>query len=246
MNLFAGYTSEAVKSTSLLQPQGDPAAIVASERKKDRRLAAAAGGAGAALLILIIAVKGPGAEAAAVMFMTVCACGAVPALRIQKRRRAVAERREQLEVAFSDLTGKLSVLLGAGMSARSAWDRIAGDYAKELKSGSRGRNYLYEEMELVRRLIKQGYSEEEAMTRFGERTGLPCYLRLVNLLEAERRSGGAEVRKTLAVETREAFENRLTIARRQGEKISSKLLLPMIAMFAMVVLILIIPAFMRW
>ncbi len=246
MNRIFDRKWEAAKAAALLYPDRPTEDVVAGEAQADRKLMITAAAAGLIFCILTAVFKGLGSEAAAVLILAAVGTGAVPALRVQRRRQALAGRKLELETDFSDLTAKLSVLIGAGMSVRSALEKLISDYRRDLSEGRQLRRFLYEEIDLALRLMKQGHTEEEALTRLGERLELPCYLRLVNLLVSEQKRGMTELKKALSLEAREAFEGRLTIARRQGEKISSRLLLPMIALFGMVVLILIIPAFMRW
>ena len=235
-----------MKCAELLYPEKRSGLVLEEERKKDRKLMTCAAAGGGVLTAAAVVAKGPGTEVATVLVLTVVFLAAVPLLRVQRRKEAVKERRMLLEEAFSELVSKLSVLMGAGASLKNAWERIVSDYRKEKGDDPKRRHPLYEEMDLTLRLMRQGFTEEEALTRFGERTGLPCYLRLVNLLESRQRTGMKDFCSVLSIEAREAFEHRLTLARRRGEKISSKLLMPMIVLFALVVMILIIPAFLSW
>ena len=54
---------------------------------------------------------------------------------------------------------------------------------------------------------------------------------------------GAELRERLQAEARETFEERKRNAKRKGEEIETKLLLPMTGMLVLVLAILVIPAF---
>lgn len=151
-------------------------------------------------------------------------------------------RDEQLESEYPVLVSKLAVLIGAGLSIRKAWERIVDDY-KKTKTETKP---LYEEMDLAVRRMGQGYTEEEALTEFGKRAGLNEYLRFIGTLESQRKNGKAELLAFLRDEANGALEKSLTVAKRRGEKMSSKLLIPMILLFAIVLALLIIPAFISW
>ena len=47
----------------------------------------------------------------------------------------------------------------------------------------------------------------------------------------------------LAAESAEAFRERLQLARRQGEQISARLLIPLLLLFALILVLLMVPAF---
>lgn len=163
----------------------------------------------------------------------------------KKEEDAEKENKDELEIEYSELTSKLSVLVGAGLSVRKAWEKMVADYRRERANGA-PRSALYEEMTLALRMINNGRTEEEAYQSFGERIGLSSYLRLSSILESNRKNGRAELRTFLSLEARQAFDERIMLAKKQGEKISSKLLIPMIMLFALVLLLLIIPAFMSF
>ena len=60
------------------------------------------------------------------------------------------------------------------------------------------------------------------------------------------RKGGEGFTAMLRAETTEAFEERKAIARQRGEKAGTKLLLPMIMMLAVVLVMIMVPAFMSF
>ena len=57
------------------------------------------------------------------------------------------------------MLSRLIIFLGAGMSIRTAWDRIAEDYKMAVKEGRRGLRYVYEEMYVTSSQLKSGESE---------------------------------------------------------------------------------------
>lgn len=54
------------------------------------------------------------------------------------------------------------------------------------------------------------------------------------------------MRKLLESEVEEAFKQRADLAKRKGEELSSKLLLPMFGMLAVVMVIVVAPAFLSF
>ena len=140
------------------------------------------------------------------------------------------------------MVGKLNVLTGAGLPIRQAWERMVRE--ADLKDGKR--RYLYEEMALTVHAMEQGAGEEMAYRDFGKRCGLPPYLRLGSLLEANGRKGTKGLAVLLEKEAADAFEERLQLARKQGEEVSSKLLFPMVLLFGLVLVLLMVPAFLAF
>ena len=159
----------------------------------------------------------------------------------QRRHEAMEKREKELELAYSELIWKLTVLLGAGLTVRGAWERIVSNYQKEREAGAEP-VILYEEMQMTMNSLTQGVFEETAYAEFGRRCGLPCYLRLGSLLETNVRQGRKGLLNQMQSEAEEAFRGRLQLAKRQGEEASSKLLIPMMILFALVLGILMIPA----
>ncbi|MBQ9387252.1 MAG: type II secretion system F family protein [Lachnospiraceae bacterium] len=188
----------------------------------------------------------PGKDAifSAVPVITAAAVFALFLREKTKRKEKMTERKTELETAYSEMVSKLAVLTGSGYTIQKAWEKLADEFKKEKRPDAG--NYLSEEMEYSLRQIKNGASCEAAMTRLGERTGLPEYMRLTGILVSSMKNGRDNLDAVLAAETRDAFEKRLLIAKRQGEKISSRLLAPMLMQFVLIVTLLIIPAFLSW
>ena len=62
------------------------------------------------------------------------------------KRKQKRNGKDQLLMDYSEVLSRLIIFLGAGMSIRTAWDRIAEDYKMAVKEGRRGPRYVYEEM----------------------------------------------------------------------------------------------------
>ena len=167
---------------------------------------------------------------------------------MQRRRRKeeLKKRKEKLELDYSELALKLSVLVGAGYSTRRALEKTAEDYRKEKEKRPKEKHYLSNELDYLLRLMNMGTPLEEVAARLGERTGVLPYMRLAGILESSEKNGRDDLIEKLETEAQSAFENRMILARRQGEKLSSRLLLPMFIQFGLIIAILIIPAFISW
>ncbi len=156
------------------------------------------------------------------------------------------KRKEQLLLEYSEVASKLQVYLGAGMTVRTAWEKMAQDYKTGLAAGRCRTSPAYEEVVKVCIDLQSGVAESEAYRRFGRRCGLRPYMKLASLLEQNRKSGLKNLRYLLEEEVVSAFEERKNIARRLGEEAGTKLLLPLFLMLGIVMVMVVTPAFLSF
>lgn len=148
----------------------------------------------------------------------------------------------QLMMDYPELMNKFTLLLGAGMTVRNAWGKIAQEY-EEKKRKNRQIRYAYEEWILTWNEMQNGVSETAALEGFGKRIGLPAYLKFSTLLAQNLRKGSKGLLELLEYEAMDAFEERKELAKRLGEEAGTKLLMPMMLMLMIVMLIIMYPAF---
>lgn len=170
----------------------------------------------------------------------------------QVHKRA-EERKRQLLLGYPDLMWKMTMLLGAGMSIRSAFFRISEEYRreKEKKSESMHRSfwrkqrpeYMYEEISFTCREMQSGIGEAQAYERFGKRCQLPEYIRIGSVLSQNLKKGAKGLTELLESEAETSLRDRKNQARKLGEQAGTKLLLPMILMLVVVLTVLMAPAF---
>lgn len=155
------------------------------------------------------------------------------------------ERLCQLQKDYPEIVSKLTLLLEAGMTIRSAWERITGDY---LRYGGRRerRRYAYEEIVYTNRQMQIGMPENLAYAQFGKRCGTILYLRFSSVLVQNLQKGTKSIVPLLKKEAEEALCERKERARQLGEEAGTKLLLPMAGMLALVLAIVMIPAFLSF
>lgn len=162
------------------------------------------------------------------------------ALKWQNQEKEAEKRRRQMSLDYPEIVSKLTLLLGAGMTVKRAWRKIVSDY--DVKS-SRDRRYAFEEMKYTCREMESGITESESYERFGKRCGIQEYIRLGALLSQNLRKGTKGLGDLLRLEAVQAFEERKARAKRLGEEAGTKLLMPMFLMLAVVLVIVIVPAF---
>ena len=183
-----------------------------------------------------------GSQAGAALWLLLAAAG-IAAFRgkSEKLKKAAKDRDRQLELDYPELISKLTLLFLAGLTIRSAWNRIVTEYIRGREAGKPLR-YAYEEMLLTTREMQSGMQEGEAYDRFGRRCKLAGYVKLGVLLKQNLQKGSRGLTQLLTYEGIQAMEERKNLAKRMGEEASTKLLLPMLLMLAVVLIILIVPA----
>lgn len=163
------------------------------------------------------------------------------ALEIQNKGKAREERKRQMLLDYPEIVNKMTLFLGAGMTAKRAWKKVVEDY--ERQKGTRGERYAYEEMKRTCYEMESGVTEPESYENFGRRCDVQVYVRFGALLSQNLRKGTKGLTQMLKLEAIQAFEERKAKARRLGEEAGTKLLLPMFLMLAIVLVIVIVPAF---
>ena len=86
-------------------------------------------------------------------------------------------------------------------------------------------------------------TEAVSYENFGRRCDVQVYVRFGALLSQNLRKGTKGLTQLLKLEAIQAFEERKALAKRLGEEAGTKLWLPMFLMLAIVLIIVIIPAF---
>lgn len=152
------------------------------------------------------------------------------------------KRRETMQHEYPELVHKLVLFVGAGMTIRGAFQKMAGDYTAKREMGG-APSPAYEEMLYTCRELHSGISEGAAYEHFGRRTGLQEYIRLSTLLTQNLKRGNSMLLDRLKEEADRAAEQRLQQSRKLGEEAGTKLLIPMVMMLAVIMVMIMIPAF---
>lgn len=156
--------------------------------------------------------------------------------------KKIQDRNKEMLLDYSEIVSKLNILTGAGMSTFKAWEKIVQDYEKKQQENGMKR-FAYEEMKIAYNKVLSGVSEGNAYSEFGKRCNIHEYLKLGALLEQNVKKGAKGLSKMLEEEAIYAFEQRKNIARKYGEEAGTKMLIPMMLMLAIVMVIVMIPAF---
>ena len=183
---------------------------------------------------------------ASIAFLGVAAALMLVVKERSDREREIKERKNQLLLDYPELLSKMMIFLGAGMTARNAWEQMTEDYLRLRKLGKREKRWVYEEMYAACGQMKRGIPEGQAYLEFGRRCGLPCYTKFAGFLEQSRKNGAKNLREHLRLEMEEAYEQRKHEAKRLGEEASTKLLLPLFLMLGVVMVMVAVPAMLEF
>lgn len=155
------------------------------------------------------------------------------------KKRIKQNRLQQMQLDYSEVVYKFMIYIGAGLTVKKCWEQIVFEYDKRSHNNSR---HIYEEMKKTLLEINNGLSETKAYQKFGQSCGLQSYLKLVGILEQNRKMGNKHLKQLLLQEVQDAFEMRKHLARKLGEEAGTKLLLPLFLLLGLIMAMVLIPS----
>ncbi|MDO5518923.1 MAG: hypothetical protein Q4G58_00385 [bacterium] len=161
----------------------------------------------------------------------------------QQLNKQKEERDIEIMLDYPEVINKFTLLIGAGMTIKKAWERIVLEYEDRKNSNKTKRRYAYEELKVTLFELNNGVNEARAYENFGRRMQVLPYMKFSSLLSQNVSKGMEGIIKALELESYSAFEDRKELAKRLGEKAGTKLLLPMGIMLILVFIMILIPAF---
>lgn len=161
----------------------------------------------------------------------------------REKQEAEVRRAERLLMDYPGMVMKFALLIRAGMTARRAFQKMAADYKRRSPGAE---CFAYEAIITACYEMDSGISEPEAYRRFGERCGQMKYKTFSTLLIQNLQKGSRRLADLLEKEALEAWDERKRKARVLGENAATKLLIPMVMMLAVVMAIIMIPAFLSF
>jgi hypothetical protein len=152
------------------------------------------------------------------------------------------KKNKAMKREYPDIVQKFVLYMGAGMTIRSTFRKIADEYESNM-SGEKDMHPAYEEILYTCRELQSGVSESAAYEHFGVRTGMQEYIRFCTLLQQNLKKGSSALLERLREEADRAVQEKLLNSRRLGEEASTRLLVPMVLMLLVVMVMIIVPAF---
>lgn len=143
----------------------------------------------------------------------------------------VAKREEEISLEFPQVVSKMALLTVAGMEVSQAW---------KVTSHS-GEGTLYDEMERVLIDLDNNVSPTEAYSKFITRCDNKYTTKLATSIIQNISKGNAEIVRLFRDLNNESWSEHKHNARRMGEKIQAKLLIPTMLMFLGILVLVIVP-----
>lgn len=170
----------------------------------------------------------------------------------EKENKHIEERKRQelLKRSYPWFVNEMVLLFGAGMQVKNILATLIGEY----EAGRKRRNVWQEdyrgalilELKKAYHSLELGMSEEQVYYHLGRRLKLPCYIKLMTLLEQNVKRGTKGLTDIFEQEEMNALEERKNLAKKYGEEAGTKLLGPMILLLLIIMLIVMIPAFLSF
>lgn len=151
----------------------------------------------------------------------------------QNMENQLSDRRDELLAEFPQVLSKLTLLVNSGMVMRDAWEKVSHT----------GTGLMYQEMQLTMEEFNNGLTELEVYRNFAERCGLKEVRRFASTMIQNLQKGNAEIAYFLREMADEMWEEKKHLAKRKGEAINSKLMLPIGLIFLGILIMIMVPAF---
>ena len=160
-------------------------------------------------------------------------------------KNRLKKREEALAAAYPSFVSQLALYMGAGLTIRGIFLKIASDYEERRVNGGKP-SQLHEEIRRVANELKSGVSESASYERFAARCRLQEYAKLAALLTQNLRKGASGLLPLLREEAGHAVTERMDRAKVKGDQASTKLMLPMMMMLVVVMVLVMVPAYMSF
>lgn len=181
-------------------------------------------------------------QSLALFLLILFAGGVLCYMQDRRLREQVQARERQMMIDYPQVVSKVTLFLGAGMSVRNIFYKLAEDDQRARENG-REIHYVYEEIRLMCRELDSGVSEMTAYRNLATRCRLRPYTKFISLLTQNLQKGNSALLDALEDEASAAFEERKSIARQMGEEAGTKMLLPMMLMLIITLVIIVVPAY---
>lgn len=145
----------------------------------------------------------------------------------------IEKRREEILRDFPHVLSQMALLVNAGMPLRET-----------LETASKNEDSVFQaQMRILTDDMRNGIPEYEALREFADRCGVDEVRKLSSLIIQNVRKGSAELAAALLELSNEVWRNRTSQVREQGEKASTKLLIPILIIFAGILVMVAVPLF---
>ena len=145
----------------------------------------------------------------------------------------VNKRHEVIQREFPHMVSQMALLVNAGMPLREVITT----------SAQKGEGILYQELRVLADDMANGIPDYEALDRFSTRCGVDSVRKFSSLVEQNVRKGSSELASSLMELSSEIWRNRVSAVKEEGEKASTKLMIPIMIIFIGIMVMVIVPIF---
>lgn len=148
-----------------------------------------------------------------------------------KASSKIDARHDELLLALPNVLSKMALLVNVGTTFREAW-RLASQSTEGV---------LGEEMRAATKLIDNGTSEKDAYIEFADRCRIQQIKKMVSIICQNLEKGSSELSSALKEISIDAWSEKKHVVKRLGENANNKLIIPMMIMFAGVIIMIVVP-----
>ncbi len=148
-------------------------------------------------------------------------------------KSVVDERTARCEAKLPEVVSTMAILVNSGMVLKDAWKLVAEN----------GEGDFYELMRRASDDMNNGYSDMDAIFKFGRASNSGEIKKFVSALLQSMEKGGADLTYFLANQSTELWRIKRQHMLQEGEKAATKLLAPIVLIFVGVMIIVITSAF---
>ncbi|ANS73540.1 type II secretion protein F [Paenibacillus yonginensis] len=161
----------------------------------------------------------------------------IPVALVSDLRSKVKRREQDMLIELPELLNKIVLLVGAGETVQQAFRHC-------LNSQKGAVQPIYQELDKMITEWDNGYSFGQALENFSRRCALQEVASFSTAVMLNYRRGGSDFTMALRELSNTLWEKRKSVSRTRGEQATSKLLLPMLLLFVIVLMLVGTPAFM--
>ena len=163
----------------------------------------------------------------------------------EQEKEKKKKRIRYLEIDYTQIITKILLYVSSGMTIRNSMIRLAENYQKtKVNDKNIESRVAYEELVIVKNKLLSGYGESKAYEEMAKNINLRTYTRFLNIIIQSIKNGNKELKNILNMEVQDALYERKQHAKKLGEEAATKLVLPLMMMLAIIMVIIMVPAFM--
>ena len=145
----------------------------------------------------------------------------------------LTKRHETIEREFPHMVSQMALLINAGMPLREAL----------ITSAQKNDGILSKELKVLVSDMENGIADYTALDQFAARCGVDSVRKFSSLVSHNIKKGSSELADSLLSLSSEIWRNRVSAVRVEGEKASTKLLIPILIIFAGIMMMVVVPMF---